>query len=563
MHNKSKSTVGKYLIERLEQCGVKHVFAVPGDYTLNFLDLFEASNIELIGTCNELNAGYAADGYSRISAMGAACVTYGVGGLSIANAIGGAMVERIPLVVISGSPPMAKRTHKARLHHTLEDYDAIRRAFDAITLKAISLENPQEAPGLIDEALQISLNERGPVYFELPADMVLQACDAPEEAVFFKDQPTDKAALTEAIAKVVDIVFEGDGPIVWCGHEIRDFSAIDTLASFVEHTGYPVLSTRQSKGVFPETHSHYGGIYHGKTSRPEPKKLFESAGAVLALGVWWNDINTGRYSVICDPQKTVQAEHNFVKIGKQVFKPVGLRAFIETLEKTLPSGDLIHPNFVAYHSKRAARFRSQKAARLTANRFFDRLSHFLQSGNIVLADVGQAMFGSSQTHLPAGTSYIAQAFYLSLGYTLPAGLGVGLAAPDRRPIILIGDGGFQMTGQEVSTMIRQGLNPIIFIINNDGYQVERAIHSPYNFIISNDGYQVERAIHDGPYTDIQPWNYHLIPRIFEGGWGLRVETEGDLEKALQKTEHQPDTLAVIEVIVDRWDLPDVMKDMFL
>ena len=543
MPNNPNSTVGTYLIKRLEQCGVKHIFGVPGDYVLGFFDLLEESNIQLIGTCNELNAGYAADGYSRASAMGAACVTYGVGGLSIANAVGGAMAERIPMVVISGSPPVAKRTPEFKLHHTMEDHDAIRRAFEPITLKAVSLDNPQDAPGLIDAALQTSLNRRGPVYFELPADMVNQACDAPRGAGFFQDQPTDEAALSEAVARVVDMVSAGDGPIVWCGHEIRDFNAIDTLIRFVEHTGYPVLSTRQSKGIFPEPHSHYGGIYQGRASRSEPKKFFESAGAVLALGVWWTNINTGGYSVACDPEKVVRAEHNFIKIGEQVFEPVGLGAFIETLENTLPAGDLINPDFVPFNSKKTAQFRPKTGDKLTADRFFDRLSHFLKPENYVLADVGGAMIGSTQTHLPYGTSYIAQAFYLSIGYTLPAGLGVGLAAPDKRPVILIGDGAFQMTGQEISTMIRQGLNPIIFIINNDGYQIERAIH-------------------DGPYNDIQPWNFHLLPQIFGGGWGQRVETEGDLEKALEKTGHEPDTLALIEVMLDRWDFPDVMKAMF-
>jgi len=544
VHNKPISTVGTYLIKRLEQCGLKHIFGVPGDYVLEFFDLLEESSIELIGTCNELNAGYAADGYSRAASLGAACITYGVGGLSIANAVGGAMAERIPMVVISGSPPMAKRTPKFRLHHTLEDHDAIRLAFEPITLAAISLDNPQDAPGLIDDALQTSLNERGPVYFELPADMVSQSCDEPKKAVLYQDQPADDAALSEAVSGAAEMVAKEDGPIVWAGHEIRDFGAINRLIRFVEHTGFPVLSTRQSKGIFPETHPYYGGIYQGSSSRHESKNLFESAGAVLALGVWWTDINTGGYSVICDPEKVVQAERNFIKIGKQVFKPVGLKAFIEALENTLPAGDLTHPNFVRYNSKRAARFRHKTGDKLTANRFFDRLSYFLKSDHFVLADVGQAMIGSSQTLLPPGTSYIVQGFYLSIGYTLPAGLGVGLAAPDKRPIILIGDGAIQMTGQEISTMIRQGLNPIIFIINNDGYQVERAIH-------------------DGPYNDIQPWNFHLLPKIFGAGWGLRVETEGDLEKALAKAEHEPDSLALIEVVLDRWDLPDVMKDMFM
>jgi indolepyruvate decarboxylase len=423
------------------------------------------------------------------------------------------------------------------------DHDAIRRAFEPITLKAICLDNPQDAPGLIDDALQISLNDRGPVYFELPADMVNQVCDAPRDAVFFQDQPTDDGALSEAVAKVVDMVSTARGPIVWCGHEIRDFNATEALIRFVEHTGYPVLSSRQSKGIFPETHLHYAGMYRGRSSRPEPKKRFESAGAVLALGVWWTNINTGGYSAICDPDKVIRAESNAIKIGKQIYEPVGLGAFIEALENELPAGDLNHPDSVRWDSKNSTRFQSQTGDRLSTDRFFDRLSHFLKPDHVVLADVGGPMIGFTQTHLPGGTFYVAQAFYLSIGYTLPAGLGVGLAAPDKRPVILIGDGAFQMTVQELSTMIRQGLNPIIFLMNNDGYQIERAIH-------------------DGPYNDLQSWNFHLCPQVFGGGWGQRVETEGDLEMALEKTEREPDTLALIEVMLDRWDFPDTMKAMF-
>jgi indolepyruvate decarboxylase len=543
MHSQPNHTVGAYLIERLERCGLKHIFGVPGDYVLGFFDRIEQSSIQLVGTCNELNAGYAADGYSRAAGLGAACVTYGVGGLSIANAVGAAMAERIPVVVISGSPPVAKRTPEFKLHHTLDDPDAIRRAFLPITLEAVSLDDPQDAPGLIDAALQTCLNGRGPVYFELPADVEEQACGAPAAIEFSQEQPTDEIALNEAVARVVEMVSAVNGPIVWCGHEIRDFNAVDTLIRFVEHTGYPVLSTRQSKGIFPESHTQYAGLYQGRASRPEPKALFESAGTVLALGVWWTNINTGGYSVKFNPHNVVRAEQNIIKIGMQVFKPVGLGAFVEALQDALPAGDLIQPGFVSYDSKKTSRFIPKTDHKLTADRFFERMSHFLVPENFVLADVGGPMIGSSITHLPAGSGYIAQAFYLSIGYTLPAGLGVGLAAPDRRTVILIGDGAFQMTGQEISTMIRQRLNPIIFVINNDGYQIERAIH-------------------DGPYNDIQPWNFHQLPQVFGGGWGQRVETEGDLESALQKTVRKPDTLALIEVMLERWDFPKVMKAMF-
>ena len=539
MPNKSDYAVGMYLVRRLEQCGLKHIFGVPGDYVLEFFDRLEESSIQVVGTCNELNAGYAADGYSRAASLGAVSVTYGVGGLSLANAVGGAMAERIPVVVISGSPPLSKRKPPFELHHTFADPDTVRRVFEPITLASISLNDAQKAPGQIDAALQTCFADRGPIYIELPVDMVDQPCHKPGEWLPRTNQPSDESALSQAAAMAAEILTSANKPVVWTGHEIRDFGAVDSLLRFAEHSGYPVFSSRQARGIFPETHHQYAGIYLGRSSRPDPKVLFESAGAVLALGVWWTNINTGGYSAVCDSNTLIHACRNRVKIGQHDFEPVGLEAFIKALAKILPAGDSTPLKRIQPDTNRIPK----TGAKLTSNWFFQRLGDLLNPAHILLTDVGGPMIGSAQTLLPAGVSYIVQGYYLSLGYSLPAALGAGLAAPDKRPVILIGDGAFQMTVQEISTMVRQRIHPIIFVLNNDGYQVERAIH-------------------DGPYNDIHPWNYHLFPQIFKSGWGRRVETEDDLERAFARAESEPNALALIEVMLDRWDFTDVMKTMF-
>ncbi len=178
-------TAGRYLIRRLEQLGLKHIFGVPGDYVLKFLDLIEESNIDLVTTCNELNAGYAGDAYARTAGLGAVCVTYGVGGFSVYNAVAGSFAERVPLVVISGGPSLSLRgrLHPYLLHHTIGDMNLQRDIFEKITQAAVVLSNPAQAPSQIDETLAACLRYSRPVYIEIPADMVTQASSEPRRGI--------------------------------------------------------------------------------------------------------------------------------------------------------------------------------------------------------------------------------------------------------------------------------------------------------------------------------------------------------------------------------------------
>lgn len=529
------TTIGRYLARRLEQLDLGHIFSIPGDYILGFFDILEESGITVVGSCNELNAAYAADGYARQRGVGALCVTYAVGGLSAVNGVAGAMAERVPLVVISGGPMLRVRKPGYLLHHTLVDFDLVRRVYDQFCLASIILDDPATGPEMIDRTLKTCLEKRGPVYIELPVDMVDEPCSDPGGWDFRPSRETDPEALEKAVAAAREILTEET--VLWLGQEVRDFGALAEARRLVD-SGLPFMTSRQSKGLLPETNPHFGGVYRGRWSRPETLELAETGAPLLNLGVWPTNINTGGYSAKIDPAKTVQACFGQVKVGDEVFEPVSLKEFAGAMKEHLTGAGRASLG----QSSPPVEFTPDPEAKLTSDRLLQALEAFFDENTLFIADIGGPMIGATDTRIPEGAEFLTQGFYLSIGYSVPAGLGAALANPNKRPLILVGDGAFQMTCQEISIMVRQGIKPIIVVLNNDGYQIERAIH-------------------DGPFNDIQPWNYSRITDLVGGGQGFVAETEGRFQEALDKAA-ELDQLAVIDARVDRYDYPKTMRMMF-
>lgn len=538
MRQPSPTTVGQFLIQRLEQLGLKHIFGVPGDYVLGFYDLLMASNIELIGTCNELNAGYAADGYARIAGFGAVCVTYGVGGLSLVNAVAGAKAERIPLAVISGGPATSRRSPELMLHHTFGDKDLVSQVFEPITVASLVLTDAKEATAQIDAALTACLEEQGPVYIELPVDMVSQPCSASGQLSPKRKQPNDPDHLEQAVQSVAKRMAEAKRTVVWVGHEISRHGAEEALVEFLDHTGLPVANSRQSKGMLNESHPGYIGVYKGARSLPETRQAFEDAELVLNFGVWPTSINTGGFTDRLSTENTIQVLDGRVQVDGQVYEPVSLPEFIKALTDSLPKRPLAKSAGRAKSADRPAK--TDPKVELSADRLFEIVSDFLTPQHILLADTGGPMISSEDMVLPDGCRTLRQAYYLSIGYSVPAAIGVALAAPEKRPVIIVGDGSFQMTAQAISTLIRLKLNPIVIVLNNDGYQIERIMH-------------------DGAFNDLQGWRYSQAPHFFGGSGGVKVKTEGELKAALSQAQAQPQSLVLIEAVTGRWDLTQSMK----
>jgi indolepyruvate decarboxylase len=539
----SEFTVAEYLLTRLKEIGVDHLFGVPGDFVLGFFNQVLKSNLKYVGTCTELNAAYAADGYARIRGIGAFSSTFGVGELSAINGVAGAFAEKVPVVVITGSPATIDFRTRPLLHHTLGDYQIPLRMYEKITVASTQLDSGETAPVEIDRVLSACLSHQQPVYISFPADVVMMKCDRPTPFLFPTPVHSDQDALAEAIKEALGMLEKAQKPVVVADVELIRFKLQKEFADFLDKTGFPYVTMMLGKTVLSEHHPQFIGLFEGDRSRDYVRSRVESADCILQCGALMTDFNTGGFTTNLDDSKTIRANIRTVKIRHHYYENVLLHDFIlgltgklsrrdpATLEIQCAVNGCVHRPTEPY--------RPDAPMPLTIQRFFDRMSHFVKPRSIVIAETGVALFSTAEMLMPDGATFIGQAFYGSIGYTVGATLGASLAAQDRQVVLFVGDGSFQVTCQELSTMIRNRLKVVIFLINNDGYTIER--------VISNRS-----------YNDIQPWHYHKLVDVFGGGLSFDVRTEGELEKALGRAAIA-DGLVFVEIHTERWDCPESLR----
>jgi len=539
-----KTTVGKYLIKRLEQVGITHIFGVPGDYSLKFFDLLEESSIEVIGTCNELNAGYIADAYARLNGVGAVCVTYGVGAFSLLNAVAGSYAEFVPVIAITGGPSMAARkAHEGLLHHLAGHSKHQREVYSKITVASVTLDKPDEAPSLIDNAVSDCMILKRPVFIDIPADMVHAECDAPGPFKPKFDLPVNEEAFKEALEKALLIIEKAGSVAVLAGGAFQRISKRNVLEKFLVDTGYPFSSVIPAKGMMTESLPNFTGTYGARLLGDNARKTVEESDILLVLGVLFTDFNLGMYTSKISRDNMIKVDIMSVKIGNHEYNGVFLIDFVNALRKRLKKKRTIQPPLQGHPSDALSEpFVPKVKARLKSERFWKRFNHFLEEGHVFINDAGSATLESAALYLKDGVGMLSQSIYLSIGYSLPASIGVKFAKPHLRPVVVIGDGAFQMTCQELSTIIRHAQNPVIFVLNNDGYQVERVIY-------------------DNAYNDIQPWHYSMLSEVFGGKKGLKVRTEGELENALEQARKRTDEMIFIEVCLGKLDFPPTLENL--
>jgi len=513
---------------------------------LPFFEAMVASDIEHVATCNELNGGYAADGYARMRGLGAVAVTYGPGAFSLVNATAGAFAERVPMVVISGGPPSEAYRTRPHLHHVLPDrYDVSLRIFEQITVAAKVLGDAARAANDIDELLQLCLSERRPVYMEIAQDVQQQPCSPVAGRLAEVARIGNPAATAAALKSLVSRMKAASSCVLLVGHEINSPDLRVAVQSLVDKTGVPVASVFTGKPDFLENHPRCIGIYHGLGSPQPVREFVEGADAVVWLGAVASDFNMGGSSANLSDDRTMHVFDGQVKTSDGTFTGVPLADVIDRLLATLPKGhwaglDIPMQEFVhTVHSP----FEPVADAPISNKRFYDRIVHFLAPGDVFLADSGPSI-NMAYVQLPPESRYFASSYWASIGSGIGFALGACFAAkPDQRVIALEGDGAFQMTAQELSTMVRYGISPIIFVMNNQGYTAERLIH-------------------DGPFNDIQDWDYHGLPEAFGGVSGADVRTEGDLEAALERAEtHTGPGPLIIEVHLDPLDVSEAFARM--
>ncbi len=522
--------LGKYLLDQLGKRGVKHVFGVPGDYVLRFYDVIEQSPLRHIGTTREDAAGFAADAYARVRGLGAVCVTYCVGGLNLANPVAGAYAEKSPVVVISGAPGLKERERNPLLHHRVRDFATQREVFERITVASAALEDPDAAYHEIDRVLRAVERYKRPGYIELPRDMVDVVRPHRARPAATADA-ADAAALAECLSEALAMLNAARQPVILAGVEMHRFGLQEALVQLVEKTRFPVAATLLGKSVISEDHPLYLGVYEGAMGHAEVQRYVEGADCVLMLGCFMTDINLGIYTANLEPGRTIYATSERTSIRRHQFGEVPLPSFLQGL---LQASWRRRPR--PHLPPREPPWGEQAGgeSRVTIRALFQRLNEFLTPDMVVIADPGDSLFGAADLTIHRRTEFISPAYYTSMGFAVPASLGAQLANPALRPLVVVGDGAFQMTGLELSTTARLGLNPIVIVLNNHGYGTERQIS-------------------EGPYNDITNWSFSKVPDLLGSGWGFVVRTVADLDKALPASLGNRDTFSIIEVDLDTYD----------
>lgn len=536
-----ETTISGYLIRRLQELGAHHVFGVPGDYVLGFYKALEDSDLEVINTCDEQGAGFAADAYARFNGLGVVCITYCVGGLKVANTTAQAYAEKSPVVVISGAPGMNERLRNPLLHHKVRDFDTQLKVFEQLTVAATVLDNPQTATREIDRVLGAAVQHKQPVYIELPRDMVNVPVAVEPHAARPTPKP-DPVALREAVAEVLARIHTAERPVILAGEEIQRFGMQDDLMQLVEGSRLPVAATILSKSVVREDHPLYLGVYMGAMGRQEVSDYIEGSDCLILLGVFMTDVNLGIFTAQLDPARIISATSERLSIRYHSYDGITLGDFLPALIAAAPDARV--PGLLALskaipHPPTPPECFPVPDKPLTVRYLFERLNQFLDDSTAVLADPGDAMFAGIDMTIHCASEFSSPAYYTSLGYAVPAAIGVQLARPDLRPLVLVGDGAFQMTGMELSTVARFGLNPIVVVLNNEGYGTERPML-------------------DGRFNDILNWRYSDIPRVLGAGRGHIADTEDTLEEALLAARADRDNLHIIEARLARDDRSEAL-----
>eukprot|EP01038_Epipyxis_sp_PR26KG_P010972 gene10972-14736_t len=547
---KNLTTIGGYLAKRLAEAGLYHYFTVPGDFTLALLDEFiKEPGLSMVSCCNELNAGYAADGYARATGgLSMACVTYMVGGLSAINAVAGAYSDDLPLLLISGGPNTNDGHERHLIHHTIGEYEIYQQSkcYEPIVAKTFVVRHPSDAARMIDEALSVCLSQRKPVYLEIPVNLATFKIDGPTiqtNAIEYYKKLSDFAALNAAAEAIIKSIRASVKPVLVAGVKLRKGEATEEFLQLANALDCGVAIMPDAKSLFPESHPNFMGRYWGGVSSYKVAEIVESSDLILLAGPILNDYTTMGWSAMLPTDKTIIFGVDHVNLFGTRYNNVHIKDILAKVAAETPSNNTSIVNFHRYAEGFQPKepFSPPNDEAISLRYISQVVQETLSPQTSLVIETGDSWFVGQNLKLPEGCMYHVQMQYGSIGWSVGALLGVGLAwqaaRVPRRILALIGDGSFQLTAQEVSTMIRYKVKATIILINNDGYTIEVQIH-------------------DGAYNDIKMWDYAGLIKVFNNtdgnGLGLKARTCGEFVEAMKKAD-QHDGVSLIEVFLPRDD----------
>jgi TPP-dependent 2-oxoacid decarboxylase len=537
---KRHMALGDFLVAYLRKISVSHVFGIPGDLALKlFFALGRKHGLEIITLSHEPGVGFAADGYARATGkIGVICVTYGAGGHNMVNPVAGSFSERVPILIFSGGPGEEERKLGTLIHHQAREIESQRRIYDEVTCASAVLTDPRSAADELHRVVRAIWAEQRPGYIEIHRDMVDRRIEVPDELIEWDGrlhfQESDTRKVEEAAHETAAMFNQSRKPVLIAGIEIHRFKASHELVKLAEQMGAPVFTTVLGKGAFPMDHPLYMGVHVGPISPPSIVARMDAADFVLNLGCLKTDMNFGNRPPHVIQGRTVWAADRKVEVKYHTYTDAGVRDFARAL---LREKLRLHHEKVRYADNlREIAARDGKPVKVS--QILAAVNEFLADKRqyLVVAESGDMLFGGLDIRVPHNGGYLAQGFYASMGFAVPASLGAQIGS-GLRPLVLCGDGGFQMTGPEISHAPAKGVNPIVVVINNGGWGIFRPI--------------AERR----ELLEIPPWPYAKLARDW-GGAGFEAATVEQLRNAL-RAAHECKSFAIIDVRVDRDDLSPV------
>lgn len=533
-----KIKVADYLIQELNKLGIDDFFGLPGDYNFNILYAIDDNkNTNWVGCTNELNAGYAADGYARVKGYGAIVTTFGVGELSAVNAIAGSFAENIPVIHIVGAPATKFIKSNALIHHNFlnPDYYAFERVFSNVC-EATAFLDENNAKEEIDRILSVFINTKKPVYVSIPMDIcLLEIENNPQLEILESNEET----LNEAVEHAARLVNNSKYPLILGDVLVKRYKARNEFDKLMEKTKYPVSNLLMGKGIVEAENKMYLGTFLSEYENINAYNGLHESDCVISVGVVNSDLNTYRSGLPFKPADFVEIQGTYTIIEHKKYENVLMKDVLSKLTEKLETRNIEIPEKTPSFPPTV----DADNAKLSANYIFPRIQDFLKPNDIVFVETGIIPHGFAPTRLPKNTDVNTQTLWGSIGWATPSAMGGQFAAKDRRTILITGEGSHQLTVTELSTMMRNNLKPIIFVLNNSGYTIER--------VLSNDP--------DDFFNEISKWDYSKLPEVFEGNvWISQARTNIELDKALKIAEiEQRSKLCYIELFTDKLDLPNL------
>jgi indolepyruvate decarboxylase len=522
------TTLAISLLQGLKDYGAREIFGIPGDFVLPFFKVIEESGILPHYTLShEPGVGFAADAAARYhSGLGVAVVTFGAGAFNLVNAVAGAYAERSPVVVITGAPGARERSSGFVVHHQARSVETQLAVFREITCDQAVLTDPAKAPGEIARVLQSARERALPVYIELPRDMTA----TPAAAVpMLSPRPADPEALAECADEIIERLAHASNAVILIDVEVRRYGLEERVTTLARKLALPVVTTFMGRGLLQDAPDVLCGTYLGAAGDPAIARLVEEADALLLLGVIFSDTNFALSQRRLDPRRTIRAFDRAVQIGHHGYANIPIGELVDALTaraRPLSSGSTRpKPNAIAYRRDLAADDEpiAPSDVATAINDLFDR--HGVMP---MTSDVGDCLFAAMEIE---NTALAAPAYYAGMGFGVPAGIGVATAT-GRRPLILVGDGAFQMTGWELGNCRRYGLDPIVVLFNNASWEMLRAFQPESRF------------------NDLDDWKFAAMADSL-GGYGERVTTRRQLRDALERAVSRRGRFSLIEVMLPR------------